>query len=220
MQTYFSRSFTSAEVHLFITLHCNFLCDKFLVKLSHVPILHIFCHSCQNGRCVPKCRNHSDCPSEQFCQKGKCTNTCQRPRDCPVKKNYRRVCRKKQCYYIRIGCDTDRHCPKGHTCYKRRCIKTQCKSDKNCMKIGAHFTCVKGKCVETSTCRNHWECRRQHGKNFRCIKRICRKVKKIFRGFFGVFQNYHFFFRLPLVAKAKIPIAMKGFSATTIGVSR
>ena len=88
------------------------------------------------------------------------------------------------------------------------------------MKIGAHFTCVKGKCVETSTCRNHWECRRQHGKNFRCIKRICRKVKKIFRGFFGGFQNYHFFFRLPLVAKAKIPIAMKGFSATTIGVSR
>ena len=73
------------------------------------------CSSCKSPECVDRCYKHSDCPSKgDFCTKnGHCKNSCQSAKDCPKKKNFKEICKNGLCHYIRVGCDSDSHCPKG-----------------------------------------------------------------------------------------------------------
>ena len=128
-------------------------------------------------KCVSRCYKHSDCKEKGFfCQDGHCRNSCKQTSDCPVKENRKELCKQGLCYYIKTGCDVNEECPKGSTCYKRRCIKSQCGSDAECNSDA--FSCVKGSCVQTEKCKSNTDCQTKYGRAFSCIHNTCKKVTK------------------------------------------
>merc|ERR1712179_801631 len=85
---------------------------------------------------------------------------------------------KNKCFYINTGCRADDDCPRGLSCFNKRCIRTKCRNDEMCNKLGGKnkFTCVSGKCVKIETCASNQQCKDKYGSKYACVKNICRKI--------------------------------------------
>ena len=88
-----------------------YLCIEYvyLIQFTFVVVLN----RCEAPNCVSKCINHGDCTGGKFCRQGHCLNSCQTKRDCPSKPDSFAICKNNKCFYVKMGCLGDHHCPEG-----------------------------------------------------------------------------------------------------------
>ena len=67
---------------------------------------------------------------------------------------------------------------KGLSCFNKRCIRTKCRNDEMCNKLGGKdkYTCVSGKCIKIETCTTNEQCKEKYSRKYACVRNVCRKV--------------------------------------------
>lgn len=107
----------------------------------------------------------------------KCTDKCNSHKDCEPREGYKEFCKQGHCYYIAVGCRSNSDCNIGLTCYKQRCVKTDCSTDQQCQKaFGKQAFCIKGKCLKSNRCESDEQCIGKYGSQFKCYDGTCRRV--------------------------------------------